>query len=70
MKKLYVYLILSQKRLIITENEILDDDHHLLLRSTGPNIEHTRALCKTYCIGYIIGNKTSGKVINDPQEFK
>jgi hypothetical protein len=61
----FVYLIISQKRLIVVNHSMSGDDYHLFLKSEGTNSEYS---CKTFCIGYIYGSGI--KVINYVEEFK
>ena len=70
MYKLFVYLILDECRLIITEIENKDENYFLVMRTTGPYKEMLYTSCNTFCIGYIKGNFQHRKITNDPLEFK
>ena len=63
---LWVYLIKSQKRLIISNIKICNADYHELLNSNGNNV---LTICKSYCIGLIQGSKLNMEIINNVQEF-
>lgn len=69
MNKHYVYLIKSDKRLIITTNEIIDSDYKHLMDSSNSNAVNVNDTCKIFCIGYIMGN-SNDNVINKLEEFK
>jgi len=59
----YVYLIKSQKRLIVCNQAIKNDDYHFLLNSTNEQA------CNAYCVGFIYGNEYNQVVINKAIEF-
>lgn len=64
----FVYLIISQKRLVIIKHQIdSDNDYHLLLEAVGIN---SKDACKAYCLGFISGQLARIKVINSVEEFK
>ena len=64
----YVYLILSQNRLIITSVQIDDSDYFQLLNNSG-NAVRAMDFCKTFCIGYILGSTSGRKIVNTLYEF-
>jgi hypothetical protein len=62
--KYNVYLINSEQRLLITSNNISNNDYIKLMDSDGfAGLNN----CKLFCIGYIVGNKD---VVNSIEEFK
>lgn len=63
---MFVYLILSEKRLIISEQKINNKDYHALLQSWG-RIDVCRKISNAFCLGFIYGNDC--KVKNLPEEF-
>jgi len=63
MEKLYVYLIKTEKRLVITNKEFNDSDHVELMNGSN------RDLCNCICIGYLIGQNQKIKVVNEINEF-
>lgn len=65
----HVYLIKSQNRLVITEQEMDSNDYHFLMKASGSGFI-SRADCKTFCIGYIYGAANGKKPINSIEEFK
>jgi len=64
-----VYLIVSQKRFVITEKSINNKDYALCLEVSSVSMEITNRLCRAYCAGYISVNTIGIKVINDISEF-
>lgn len=66
----FVYLIISEKRLVITQNQINSKNYQLLMNTDGFNGVQ---LCKMFCIGYLMGNtigrETSYTILNDVKEF-
>jgi hypothetical protein len=69
MNKQFVYLILSEDRLIITENKINDIDYWLLFRIESNDYVQNINMCKTFCMGMIYGNQTNRKIVNNENEF-
>ena len=65
----YVYLILSQNRLVITKQKIDRADYHPLLDNNGGNEQVLYTICKMFCLGYISGSISGRKIVNDPSEF-
>lgn len=66
----YVYLDTKNNKLIISYTKIDNSDFHLFMFNDG-NYELSLSLCKTFCIGYIIGKQNElEKPINDINEFK
>lgn len=70
MKKARVYLIRSQKRLVVSFGDFSDDyDYEELFQSVSNDINIAQALCNSFCVGYIVGNQYE-KVINKVSEFE
>lgn len=65
----YIYLVLSQNRLVITQQKIVNIDYHLLMYNDGFDPITLNLICKTFCLGYICGNASGRKILNDPNEF-
>jgi len=66
----YVYLILSENRLVIMENKFVNDDYHLLMDNNGENKISLYNTCKIFCLGYLYGSRSNGRIIiNDPHEY-
>jgi hypothetical protein len=70
MVHLWIYLILSSNRLIISATEINNADHFKLMDSTGGNYNLVYDNCKVYCIGYIQGSLSGRRIVNDIREFE
>ena len=69
MYKNYVYLIQSQKRLIIVTKQILNNTDYISIADfTSTDITVADKLAKAFCIGYILGN-THSNVVNLIEEF-
>lgn len=64
MSTVYAYLDIDNKRLLITT----PTEYWFLMSSTG-NYQNAYNICKAFCAGYVIGNK-SVEVINDVKEFQ
>lgn len=64
----YIYLIISQKRLVIADHEIIDEDYKELLNTNGPDLSIINNSCKIFCFGYILGSRNGG-VVNTLKEF-
>lgn len=62
----YVYLNITENRLIITSQKIIDKKYSQLMHSTG---SISLDICKMFCIGYIMGSKFKTP-INSIEEFK
>ena len=66
----YVYLILTENRLVITENEMNGKNYHLLMNNNGVNKQLLFDTCKIFCLGYLYGSTNGGRsIINNPHEF-
>jgi hypothetical protein len=70
MTKLYVYIIISQNRLVITKKEYDDSDHLRLTTLESYNEAMLMNTAKTLCSGYILGRNINIDVVNDIDEFK
>ena len=74
MYKGFVYLIISENRLVITEQAIVDTDYHLLMNNNGGNRHYIREICNVFCLAYIYGTQhgkaTSKEISNNVYEFQ
>lgn len=70
MTKLFVYLIISQSRLIITKKEYDDSDYLRLTTLESFNESLLMNAAKSFCSGYIVGRNINVDVVNDIDEFK
>ena len=68
----YVYLILSQDRLFISNHAIDDKDFYNLIINSGDNEELGKLICNHFCVGYILGSSNGIRrpVINSLEEFQ
>lgn len=68
----YVYLILSENRLVILRQKNDDPNYYHLLNNNGHVSQQNmlEAICKTFCIGYILGSERSKKCVNNIYEFQ
>lgn len=65
----YVYLIKSQKRLVITKTKVDSNDYHQFLNTFNPNEKISETICKMFCVGFILGGNWDIELINDINEF-
>lgn len=70
MNRYFVYLIKSQNRLVITKQQTVDNDYHMLMNNDGGNDYQLLSFCKLFCLGYIYGAESGKKPINSPYEFQ
>lgn len=70
MNQLFVYQILSEKRLVILDNPINDKNYHLLMDTSGGNYQTSYNNCKLFCLGYLYGSQYGGEIVNSPYEFQ
>ena len=70
MYKRYVYLIISQNRLVILNEEKNDKDYHLFLENNGSSRDELMMACKVFCAGFILGANSDCKPINELKEFE
>jgi hypothetical protein len=70
MYKFYVYYIISEKRLVILNEEKKDKDYHLFLKNNGDSRDELITNCNVFCIGFILGANRDVKPINKLEEFK
>ncbi len=70
MYKCFVYLIISENRLVIMDNSVDDKNYHLLMNNEGYDRVTLRQLCKMYCLGYFYAGSHNIKVVNSPYEFQ
>lgn len=66
----FLYLVVSQKRLVITENKIDNKDYHLLMSNSGRDKELLLSYIKIYSLGFLDGGVYGEKVINSKYEFE
>ena len=65
----YVYYIKSQNRLVITNKTIDNNDYVKYTTSFADDDYIAKRICEAFCIGYIKGNLSDIKVLNDFDEF-
>lgn len=70
MHEYFVYLIKSQKRLVITNHSVSSDDYVLMMNNNGYDRYLQENMCKLFCIGYIRGSALGVSVINSVDEFR
>jgi hypothetical protein len=70
MNQCFVYYIKSQNRLIILKDRINNSDYYLLMDNNGGSESELYNLCKTFCIGYILGSQNGLAPINNVIEFQ
>jgi hypothetical protein len=74
MNQKFVYLILSQKRLVILSSKMNDRDYRELMNTGNDGGIGMESLlmttCKMFCIGYIMGSQSSIKPVNLLEEFQ
>lgn len=70
MYQYFVYLIISEKRLVILEQPISDNNYHKLMDNNGYNQQMLYNTCKIFCLGYLYGGQYGQQVINSPYEFQ
>lgn len=67
---MYVYLVKSQRRLVITKKDYSDNDYLMLTNFESYNESLMMVSAKSFCCGYIMANNVEIDVINDIEEFK
>ena len=66
--KNYVYLIKSKRKLVITANQIEDDDYHQMCNSEGIG---SITFLKMFCLGVLSGQQLVGYTLtNSMEEFQ
>ena len=55
---------------MITKQQTIDKDYHMLMNNDGGNDFQLLAFCKVFCLGYIYGAESGKKPINSPYEFQ
>jgi len=73
MYQYFVYLIISEKRLIILDHSVNDKNYCNLLYNNGDNQQMLYNICKMFCLGYLYGSQYGQygqSVINSPYEFQ
>ncbi len=68
----YVYLILSENRLVILRQKVENSDYYLILNNSGDSsqINLLESFCKTFCLGFILGSESTKRPINNIYEFQ
>jgi len=70
MYQYFLYLKVSENRLVITENPINDKDYYQLMNNNGGDQQMLMNTIKMFCLGYIYGGQYGKQVINSPHEFQ
>jgi hypothetical protein len=70
MYQFFVYLIKSQNRLVILRQKVENFDYQHLMDNNGGDVFQLEHLCKTFCLGYILGAQNGKKPINSLYEFQ
>ena len=70
MYKYFVYLIISEKRLVIVENPINDKNYYKLMDNNGANRQMLYNNCKIFCLAFLYGGQYGQQVRNSPYEFQ
>lgn len=65
----YVYLIKSQKRLVILKNKVDNNDYHEFMKTSNIDDDESERICKVFCIGFILGGSWYIELVNDINEF-
>ncbi|MFW5847479.1 MAG: hypothetical protein ACOCVF_00980 [bacterium] len=68
--EIFVYLVKTENRLVITKSPINDDDYIKIFTVTGNNSNQLEIFAKLLCNGYIYGSELGIKVRNKQQEFE
>jgi len=55
---------------MITSNEMNDKECIQLMNNNGGDIYMLEGLCKTFCLGYILGSKGGIEIANSLHEFR
>jgi hypothetical protein len=66
----FVYLIISEKRLVILDHQMNDKNYHKLMDNNGGNQQLLYNTCKIFCLGYLYGSQYENQVVNSPYEFQ
>lgn len=69
MYNFYVYLIIAENRLVITQAKNKFAGHCELVSFTSRLYESGMQLAQTYCMGYIMGTNIGHVPINNMSEF-
>lgn len=70
MYKSFVYLKLSDRRLVIVNKMINDSDYFYLMHSEGNDYKLVMDNCKSFCMGFIRGSEYGEVVVNSDSEFQ
>lgn len=65
----YVYLIKSQKRLVILKNKVDNNDYHEFMKTSNSKESISEIMCKMFCVGFILGGSWNIELVNDINEF-
>ena len=66
----FVYLIISEKRLVILDHPMNDKNYYKLMDNNGGDQQMLYHICKIFCLGYLYGSKYENHVVNSPYEFQ
>ena len=66
----FVYLIVSENRLVILKHEVKNQNYVRLMDNNGTDPNILESLCKTFCLGFILGSGIGKKPINNLWEFE
>ena len=70
MYQYFLYLRVSENRLVITEKPMNDRDYHHLMDNNGYDHQVLMNSIKMFCLGYICGGQHGKQVVNSPYEFQ
>lgn len=70
MYQYFVYLKLSENRLVIFEKPMNNNDYFILMNIDGGDRELLINYVKMFCMGIILGGTYGKQVINTMQEFQ
>lgn len=70
MNQKFVYLILSQRRLVILSSKMHDKDYHELMNTADGPESFLITTCKMFCIGFIMGSQSGTNPVNLLEEFQ
>ena len=70
MYQYFVYIIISEKRLIILDHARNDNNYSILMDNNGNDQQMLYNTCKIFCLGYLYGGRYGQQVTNSPYEFQ
>lgn len=65
----FIYLIIDESRLVITEKEIEHENYFLLINTDGEDENILQSGCEMFCLGFITSSYNEIKVKNNINEF-